>query len=210
MPAAQLFGAAIETSLNHLLKLDGEAAAQLKPIKGKQLMICLHELPWPMVFCFSDRIDLIIPDADQNTQPDCKIALSLSSLNTLQDTSQLTRLIQQDKLQLDGDLSVAQGFSGMLKSIDIDWQEQLSRYTGDVATHSLFGAGKTFISRVGAALDNARKVLSETALEEKPIAAHPLMVSEFCVQVNELRSDSARLEARLALLETHRDSADKD
>lgn len=202
MPAAQLATAAIERILNHLLKLDPDARAGLKGLANKQLKVTIFELPWPIVFHFSDRIDVLTTPKDAEAESvDCHIQLSLNTLSSLQDTSQLSRLIQQNELILEGDLNVAQGFSNLIKHIDIDWEEQLSRYTGDVVAHTLFKTGKHIVGSMKDQAAQLMTTLSEGAIEEKRIAAHPIAVSTFCDEVNDLRSDAARLEARLALLE---------
>ena len=61
------------------------------------------------------------------------------------------------------------------------------------------------------AFNHARKtvtslkdIVSEGLVEEKQVAAHPVAVEHFCQQVNDLRSATARLEARVAQLQTEK------
>ena len=115
----------------------------------------------------------------------------------MQDPSQITHLIKQDKLSLEGDIHVAQGFSNLVKQLNIDWEEQLSRYTGDVVAHSVFSFGKNAMAKAKEKADALLNTLAEGALEEKKLAAHPIAVMDFCDQVQELRADTDRLEARL-------------
>lgn len=201
MPAAQLLSSAIERGINQLLNLDPASQQGLRPLAGKQLQVRLAELPWPLVFAFSDRVLVLVPEQDGQQQVDCQIALTLQTLQALQDTSQLTQLIKQNRLSLDGELQVAQDFSALLKNLQIDWEEQLSHYTGDVIAHSIFNAGKHLFGTARTAAQQLVTTLSEGAIEEKRLAAHPYAVEDFCQQVTELRSDTERLEARLAALE---------
>lgn len=202
MPAAQLVSSGLERALNHLIKLDPDSRAGLVPLVDKQLEVQIEEMPWVLVFAFSQRIDVLVNSAhsDRN-EADCSIALSVESLQKLQDSSQLTTLIQQDKLRLEGDIHVAQDFSQFLKKIDIDWEEQLAKMTSDVFAHSAFVAGKTALEKIEKATGLIIETLSDGAIEEKKLAAHPLAVEDFCLQVSELRSSTERLDARLRQLE---------
>ena len=200
MPAAQLCTAAIERVLNHLLKLDAQARIKLEPLSGKRLKVTLKELPWPLVFVFTQRVE-VLAQLHDTIEADCQLGLSLATLDKLQDTSQLTRLIQQNELTLEGDMQVAQQFSEWMKSIDIDWEEQLSAYTGDVLAHSLVTGAKAFAGRVHKHLTNVGRTVSDALVEEKRVVAHPVALANFSQQVNTLRSDVSRFEARLQRLE---------
>jgi ubiquinone biosynthesis protein UbiJ len=201
MPAAQLVTSAIEKVANQFLKLDPQSRKELIPLAGKQFKITIDEFPWPLVFAFSESIDVMAIQDDVSVAVDCSIELSLTTLKLLQDSSQITALIQQDKLKLQGDINVAQQFSQLMKNINIDWEEQLSKYTGDVFAHTFFSANSVLKEKFKRDIALLRSTLKDAAIEEKPIAAHPCAVEDFCQQVNELRGDVSRLEARLSILE---------
>src|SRR5690606_20467159 len=105
MPVAQLVTAVIETAINKLLAMDDHSTARLVPLAGKQLKIELREFPWPLTLVFNDKVDV---QANSAAEVDCTLKLSISTLNKLQDTSQLTQLIQNRELELLGDIHVAQ------------------------------------------------------------------------------------------------------
>ena len=203
MPPAQLLNAAVEKVINQLLKLDPDSQQRLRPLAGKQLKVSIKEFPWPLLFAFSKQVDLLSAGQSdgQGFEPDCAISLSISNLQTLQDSSQLSQLIQQNKLQLEGDIHVAQHFSALVKELNIDWEELLSNYVGDVLAHQSFSAAKTLFNQANATLQQFSSMFAEAAIEEKGLAAHPLAVAHYCKDVNELRSATERLTARLAQLE---------
>ena len=201
MPAAQLFTGGLEKAINHLISLDPDAAENLSVLAGKRLRVTIKELPWPLVFAFSDQVDVLAAeDEGHKDQADCSLRLSLATMESLQNPSLITKLIKQDKLTLDGDIHVAQGFSNLIKQLNIDWEEQLSRYTGDVLAHSVFSFGKSAMAKAKEKADALLTTLAEGALEEKKLAAHPIAVVDFCDQVQALRADTDRLEARLNAL----------
>lgn len=203
MPAAQLVSSIIEQVLNKVCELSPDTSIALLSLEGSQLKVSVNELPWPIIFAFSDKIDILIDDTDAPKEVDCHIALSLESLQLMQDSSQITQLIKQNKLTLEGDIHIAQGFSQLIKDIHIDWEEVLSQYTGDVVAHSVMRFGKQALQTAKANKDKILSSLAEGALEEKHIAAHKSVVTAFCDDVDEVRSDVARLEARLTKLEKH-------
>ncbi|MBU2878849.1 MULTISPECIES: ubiquinone biosynthesis accessory factor UbiJ [Alteromonadaceae] len=201
MPAAQLVSSGIERIFNHLLKLDPSSVFALKKMVGKQLSVDIHELPWTLTFSFSDQVDVLVAMPDEEINTDCHLALSLSTLQKLKDTSQITRLIQNGELVLEGDVAIAQQFSQLMTELDIDWEEQLSKYTGDMLAHKTFRAGKKLIQTAKSQANRLAVTLADAAIEEKRIAAPAILVVDFCDQVNELRSATDRLAAKLSRLE---------
>lgn len=209
MPIAQLVSAGIEFSLNQLLKLDPDCQPKLKKLAGKQLQVTIRELPWPLLFSFSEQIDVmaLTPSkveseiADIPTEVDCHIILALETLEELRDSSKISQLIQQNKLTLVGDIHVAQGFSSLLKELNIDWEEQLSKYTGDVVAHQTFSSIKSILTVAQQQLQEFGQQLAHNLTQDDAIAVSKLTVENFCEQVNDIRSAAERLEARLALLE---------
>jgi ubiquinone biosynthesis protein UbiJ len=208
MPFAQLLTSGIELVINQLLKLDPASQSRLKKLHGKRLKVTVKELPWPLIFSFSERVDVMTeqrddnaPAASQQYQVDCHIELALETLSELKDSSKISQLIQQNKLVLEGDIDVAQAFSGLIKDLDIDWEEQLSQYTGDVFAHQTFANMKSVFLSAQQNMQKFSANLSQTLMTEPAVAISADNVSAFCEQVNELRSAAQRLEARLAILE---------
>ena len=207
MPFAQLVTSGIELAMNQLLKLDDDSQQRLKKLSGKSLQVTIKELPWPLLFSFSEQIDVrTVVTQDYNLEPptepvDCLIELNLETLPKLKDSSKLTQLIQQKQLNLIGDIYVAQTFSALLKDLDVDWEEQLSQYTGDVAAHQTFSSMRTLFDMAKAQIEQGAVELGEHLTQSDSIAVKPSEMVEFSRGVNELRSVTERLSARIALLE---------
>jgi ubiquinone biosynthesis protein UbiJ len=207
MPFAQLMTSGIELAMNQLLKLDDDSQQGLRKLSGKSLQVTIKELPWPLLFSFSEQIDVrAVMPTDTNLEPtnepvDCLIELNLETLPKLRDSSQLTQLIQNKQLNLSGDIYVAQTFSALLKDLHIDWEEQLSGYTGDVVAHQTFTSMRTLFDTAKAQIELGAIELGEHLTQSDSIAVKPSEMFEFSKNVSELRSDAERLSARLALLE---------
>jgi ubiquinone biosynthesis protein UbiJ len=159
-----------------------------------------------LLFNFSEQVDVLIQqtvdDRQQHQQADCEIELALETLPELRDSSKITQLIQQQKLSLEGDIQVAQGFSALIKELDIDWEEQLSHYSGDVLAHQAFATMKAVFVNAQQNMQLFSASLSERLMEDQGIGIPAAQLEEFYQQVNDLRSQAQRLDARLRILET--------
>lgn len=207
MPTSALLSAAIETAANKVLGLDPDSKKRMASLQGARLIAYVEPLPFAIMLVFSDRVDVLTVHEPFEERvltlsgKDCCIKTSLQTLPDLKHTNQLTRLIQQNKLQVEGELAVAQQVSGLFQQLDIDVEELVALKTNDVVAHQSMQWLSTFKRKATVALSELNKVASNALLEEKQIAAHKLAVLHFSDQVNALRDDVARLDARLLQLE---------
>ena len=85
----------------------------------------------------------------------------------------------------------------MLASFDIDWEELLSQYLGDIAAHQIGNV----VRDVSGWAEEARHTLAQDTVEylrnEAAILVETREIAEFVDAVDALRSDVDRLEARL-------------
>jgi len=132
---------------------------------------------------------------------DCCIKTSLQTLPELKETSQLTRLIQQKALFLEGELNVAQQVSALFQQLDIDVEELLAQKTNDVVAHQTVKTAKAVHEKALSALSSVASVLGNAVVEEKQLAAHKLAVMHFSDEVNALRDRTESADARLRRLE---------
>ena len=203
MPAVPLFTATIEAALNKVLSLDPDATAKLSRLQGKRLVVELEDLKQRYALVFSSKVDVLaLTDVeDEVNQDECLIKTRLSVLPQLRDSSQLTRLIKSGELEVKGELAIAQAFSGLLQSLNIDLEEQLAVRTNDVVAHEVFSLAAKVQAQLKKAGLKAEAILGSTLTDEKQLAAHKLAVMHFSDQVSSLRDDSERFEARLERLE---------
>ena len=203
MPIAQLISSVVETLLNKLLSLDPDTHAKLSKLKGKSLLVKIKEFHWPLLFQFSDVVSVSCVEHEEPQTPNinCRIELGLATLPKLKDSSLLTQLIQQQELALHGDIYIAQSFSNVLQELDIDWEEQLSLYVGDALAHQAFQTSKTLVADGKDALQQVRDVLMQRLTQQNALGVKPQEMVVFSEQVNNLRSATERLSARLAILE---------
>ncbi|WP_337080019.1 ubiquinone biosynthesis accessory factor UbiJ [Aeromonas dhakensis] len=198
MPMDAMVTAVIETSLNRLLELDKQSPERLRKLAGKVLKLELRELK-PLWFVFSGRrLDVL---AKFEGEADAVLSLSLTALVLLKDPSSLTRYIREEKLDLSGDPQLVQAFSVLLGELDIDWEEELSRYTGDVLAHTLLRGARQARRLLGRELCRSQRQLAEYLTEEIRLAPGPLEVASFNDDVELLAQQMKAVELRLARFE---------
>ncbi|WP_373949331.1 SCP2 domain-containing protein [Vibrio pomeroyi] len=199
MPFDPLVTAVIETSLNTFVNDDPALVRRLSRLKGQIIQVNLKELNKTLTFVFSQQIDVL---SEYEGQPDCYLSLNLSVLPELREQSNITKLIKQDKLILEGDIQLAQKFAQLMTDCKPDLEEWLSRVTGDVVAHTLVQGVKNVGGLVAKQATKHQNHLAQVLTEEWKIAPAPLEVAHFCDQVDDVKSSAARLEAKLnALLE---------
>ncbi|WP_318419376.1 ubiquinone biosynthesis accessory factor UbiJ [Photobacterium leiognathi] len=194
MPIDAFVTGAVETALNQLIKDDADSQRRLTRLRGKVISVKLNEFNKTMYFVFSHQIDVL---AGFEGEVDCQLALNLSVLPELRQQANLTQLIKADKLALDGDLQLAQHFSSLLSGLKPDFEDKLSEYTGDVVAHTLVSSVKSGSRFIRQGIKNRQRDLAEVITEEWQLLPQPLEMMHFCDQVDDLKSDVARFEARL-------------
>ncbi|WP_375321491.1 SCP2 domain-containing protein [Aliivibrio logei] len=198
MPLEPFVTGVMETGLNTLLKESPDSKAALLRLKGKIIHVHLNEVNKDFYFIFSQQqVDIL---SKFEGEVDCYLALNLSVLPQLREQNNITQLIKQDKLVLEGDLNLGQQFSALLTELKPDVEEKLSQYTGDIVAHTLVSGVKSSACWVKKQITRQTRHAAEVLTEEWKIAPAPLEIAHFCDQVFEVDTQLAELDARLTRL----------
>lgn len=190
----------LESAINALIALDPDVTRRLARLHGKVIRIDLHGIGLQLNFvpAHDGRLQLL---GSIEGEPDATLSGSPFDLLRAGDKDDGHAQLFAGRVRIDGDTAVAQRFSEALAGLDIDWEEQLSRVTGDIAAHEI-GRGARAAQREGRrAASSARDNLSEYLTEEARLLPHRYEAEDFLSAVDTLRDDVERLEARIALLE---------
>lgn len=193
--------ASIETAINAWLKLDEEALPRFNKLDGK--IICLHITGLDIHLYFipaTTGIEVLgnypedgIVDATIHGSP-----MSLMRLSTAQNAGET--LLKSD-IEIEGDTRVAETFSAILREVDIDWEELLSKLVGDIFAHQtgqvVRSASDWFKESANAMQLNTGEYLSE----ETRMTPADSELAYYLDQVDDVRMDVDRLEARIKLLQ---------
>ncbi len=199
MSLPQVFIASIETVLNRYLALDEQTFSALADLQGRIIEIHLQGLNTSL-YLFPDG-DGIMVLGDFDGEADTRLIGTPIALAKLGLARNPADVLFSGEVSIEGDTRLGQQFKKILARMDIDWEEQLSRYSGDILAHQI-GNGVRALSgwlqrnQQSAALDTGEYLQEEIRL--LPSAAE---MNYFIRQVDALRDDTERLQARLQRLQ---------
>jgi len=189
----------LETALNQYLSLDEDAGLFLQPLAGKVIAITIEPFQETLYLCpAEDKIQVLEQFlGDVDTQ----LTGSLTAFGLLGLNAHSMQSVLDGQIKISGDTRVGQQFQQLFKNLDIDMEESLSKITGDVIAHkigNLFRSGKSWTQQ---SIETFRQNLEEFLQEEtRDLPAKP-EAEIFYRQVDELRSDFDRLQARIDRLQ---------
>ena len=194
---AQALSALLETVINQFLRYNLHGTKALKPLSGKTLTVKLAELPFPLSFTISHE-KIHVTTSDEHN--DCCIITSISTLIELNKEQQLTDLIKNDKLDIQGDLKVAQRFSEIAQTLDIDWQSELAKRIGDIPAYKLGELGRQLVKKLNFASQQIQADASEWLVHEKRLMVTAAEISYFSDDVEHLAQKAHVVSQRIEQL----------
>jgi len=189
------FVAAVEAALNRYLALDPEIAARLEPLDGKVLQVTVRGPE--LKFYLMPVAHALRVLGHYEGKVDAQLAGAPLSLARLALSPQGRHALFDGAVTLEGDTEFGQQLQDILNAVDIDWEEQLSRLTGDVIAHQAGNAVRAAQhwakqSRASLSLDAADYLHEES--QQLPVRGE---VDHFMTEVDTLRADVERLAARI-------------
>jgi ubiquinone biosynthesis protein UbiJ len=143
--------------------------------------------------------DQVFLSGDYGDEPDVVISGSLLALARL--ATQTDTVVSGDAVDLGGDLILARKFQALLRYARPDIEEELSGLIGDVAAHSI-GEVVRNVGKLGReASATLQQNVSEYLQEESRSVPSRYETEVFRREVDTLRDDVARFEARLQQIE---------
>jgi ubiquinone biosynthesis protein UbiJ len=187
---------AAASCLNHVLSRNEWARERLRKFAGKRVEF--RSAPLPVLRLAITESGLIEPINLADVAP-CDLVVTLSP-------TEMTRLLARDEptiasLDCAGPVDLAEAVQDLLRRLDWEFEEDLSRIFGDMLAHRMAGAGRDLISwQKGAALRLAQN-FAEYWTEESPLLARSTEAAAFARDVEATRESCERLEDRIARLE---------
>lgn len=191
---AQALSAILEKLIEQFLRYNLHGTRALKPLSEKTLTVKLGELPFPLSFTVNnEKVHVSTSEAHY----DCCLVTSVSTLIELQKEQQLTDLIRNDKLDIQGDLKVAQRFADIAQSLDIDWQSELAKRIGDIPAYKLGQLGRKIVDKLNFASQQIQADASEWLVHEKRLIVTSTELSSFSHDVDVIEQQLPKLSQRI-------------
>ncbi|MGH8377382.1 MAG: ubiquinone biosynthesis accessory factor UbiJ [Gammaproteobacteria bacterium] len=195
MPLTSLLAAAVERALNSALSGSNAAQRDLKQLDGKVIVLELREMPLKLYFLPQDG--KLTVRGDHHGKVDMTVRAPSGALLE----AALKRSDAPPRgIELNGDAETAQIFSRLLKQADLDWEELLSRYVGDIAAHQIGNLTRGLLRWGKDAAERLGQDLAEYLHYETRDLPPRQEVEVFLNEVDRLKSDVDRLVIRMQRL----------
>ena len=191
----------VESLLNRNIAGSTRARELVARLAGRSLEVRVTPTPVRIRFSVADGLVSVGPGGEG--EPGAVIEGTPLSLASLAGPEPEDR-IRQGAIRISGDAETAQLFQKLFRAARPDFEEELSRLVGDAAAHHLANAARSVLDFGRRAADTFARNMGEYLTEES--RDHPAQpeVEAWIEQVDRLREDADRLEARLALLDRSR------
>lgn len=198
---------AVEIALNRVLQADPSAAEQLSALDGRSLQLDIRKAGIGMrMLIRNGNIEVSLPPqpATQQNRPDARIEAGVGDLMRMAaGQNDAVSMIASD-IRIEGNTEVAQKFQKLLQEAPLDWEAQLAKVVGDVPAYEIGQLGKRLFGLAQHAAKSFFADGSEYLRDESQDLAWPQEVEQFRDDVETLRDDVARFEARLFQLKSQR------
>lgn len=185
--------ASAEKMINAALRYDPATRIGLAQLEGK--IIALHITTPGINFFIMPMDDELRLMGNWDGDVDTRISGSLLALAQLSQTE--IHNLKDSGVAVMGDLSLLADMQRLMKNLDIDWEEILSQFTGDIIGHQ---TAQLIRAKLGWAKDrakNAQRLTGEFLTEELKALPGKPELEDFYRQVDDLRLAVDRAAARV-------------
>jgi ubiquinone biosynthesis protein UbiJ len=184
-----------ELALNAALAHDPESQSKLIQFDQRCIAIDISDMDKVIHVQFiQDKLALSL---DADSEADLTItgkAFTLAKLGSDPDS-----LFSAD-IDIHGDVQFAKQLRDLLDGFDFDWEAQLARFTGDTLAYPIAHGVRQFGRWAKDSHQSMQLNIAEYLKEEALILPDESQVNVFLSDVDTLRADTERLEARIARL----------
>lgn len=189
---------ALETSVNHVLKQDPVTLKKLNTLAGKVIAFEFTDLELTLyLFPHTEGVQvqyLYMGQADTRLQGTTLAFINMS-------LGDATESFFSGDVRIKGDIELGQHFKRIIDQLDLDWEEWLSQYTGDIVAYKAGNLIRNFAAWGQTALETLELDVKEYLQDEGRLTPKAIELDIFSQNISLLRDDTARLEARFIRLQ---------
>jgi len=198
--------ASVELGLNRVLRLDSTALPRLAPLNGKVIAVDCRSPALQMFIVPSDEGLLLA--AHWAADADCTLRAPAASLLKLALSKDKTAVLHGPEVELDGDSGVLLALASVLQDLELDWEYELSRWLGPVATQLLGGHLRSRARWYQQGFASLNQNLADYLAEESRALVGQREAEARFSELDQIKLDLERLEARFERLSRSLDSSD--
>lgn len=198
--------AGVEHGLNRVLALDSTALPRLARLSGRVIA----------VDCTAPALQLFILPSGEGLQlagqwagaADCRLRAPAASLLRLATGKDKTAVLHSPQVELDGDSAALLELAGILQDLELDWEYELSRWLGPLASQLLGSHIRSRANWTGKTLDSLRLNLADYLNEESRSLVGQREADARFADLDRLKLDLDRLDARIErIIPPHKSNA---
>ena len=198
--------ASVENGVNRILRLDSTAMARLQPLTGKVIAVECAAPPLQLFILPSDEGLLLA--SQWAADADCTLRASASSLLRLVLSKDKTAVLHSPEVDLEGDSHALMALAQVLQDLELDWEYELSRWLGPVATALIGGHLRSRANWYQQGFASLNQNLAEYLSEEARTLVGQREAQARFDELDQLKLDLDRLEARFQRLGRSLNSSD--
>lgn len=198
--------ASVEHGLNRVLRMDSTALPRLAALEGKVIEIDCRQ-PALQVFILPDEDGLMLA-AHWEGEVHCSLVAPAGSLLQLAVAKDKTAVLHSPQVELHGDSAVLLDLFGVLQDLELDWEYDLSRWLGPVATQLVGGHLRSRARWYQQGFASLNQNLAEYLAEESRTLVGQREAEARFSELDRIKVDLERLEARFERLSRSLDPSD--
>ena len=189
----------LEAAINRYLRLDPEIGTRMQALSGRCIGLELRGLDLRL-YVFPGRQGIHLLDRIDG-EPDTVLRGTPLGMARLGLGGSSEKTLFSGDVEIHGDVETGQLFKSILDEMEIDWEEQLSHFTGDVIAHQLGNMARHSRKMFKQARTTLEQDIGEYLQEELRLLPARIETANFSTDVNMLRMSVDRLEARVRRLQ---------
>jgi ubiquinone biosynthesis protein UbiJ len=193
--------APLESVLNRNIAASAAARSACRKLNGKALALHLVSTPQNVLLRLQLRCEdehVSVSTTESLTADATLIGTPLAFFSMVNAPPE--NAMRSGAIRIEGDAEVAQAFRDLLKAARPDVEEELSRIIGDVGAHQLGNFARGAIKFGQRVANTFAQNVAEYLQEETRDVVGRIELDEFTHEVDRLRDDVERLEARMKSL----------
>ncbi len=197
MSTPALLSAALESAFDLYLRQDPDALQRCAALQDKVIAVNLADTDFTLYF---------LPDTEgikvlthYEGEPDTLLRGTPAGFARLAVEAREDALFH-GAVEISGDTEIGQQFQDLLTGVDWDWEEQLSKITGDMVAHQVGELARRGQKWLGETSETLQQDVTEYLQEEAQLLPTHVEIKAFLDDVDQLRADTDRLSARVERL----------
>lgn len=185
----------IEFALNAALAVDPESQLKLENYDQRRIVIEITDFNHKICVSIDGKHIRLLSPSEHHAD----LTISAKALTLLKLSRDPDSLFSSD-ITIHGDVQFAKQLQDFLQGFDFDWEAQIARVTGDTLSYPIAHGIRTLTGWLSDTHHSLQLSLAEYLREESRLLPDKSEINDYLSDIDKLRADSDRIEARIQRL----------